>query len=134
MRTNKLITAKCTADSFFRAWVEFLTPYHHLTPRERDVAARIIMQYFRLKDSISDPEVLREILWAQTSRRDMRESLGMSTAQFQMILATLRESQFLIGNDINPRYIPNMTGEPRFLLSVLFDWSTPANPVNNGSE
>jgi len=134
MKTNKIVTAKCTASSFFRAWVEFLTPYHKLTPRERDVAARIIAQRYHLLSSISDPEVLKEVMWSQTSRKDMRDSLGMSSAQFQMILATLREHDFLVDGDVNPRYIPHLTDEPRFLLSVLFDWSSPTNPVNNESK
>ena len=79
---------------------------------------------------MQDPVVLREVLWSQTSRKDMRESLGMSQAHFQMTLGKLRESGVLVGNDIEPRYIPHMGDEPRFLLSILFDWSSKANPIN----
>lgn len=134
MRPNNVISLKCTADSFFRVWIEFLTPFHKLTSRERDVAARIIAQYFKLKDKIQDPVVLREVLWSQTSRKDMRESLGMSTAHFQMTLGKLRDAGLLIGNDIEPRYIPHINDEPRFLLSILFDWSSKNNPVNAQKE
>lgn len=134
MKPNNVIYQKCTDISFFRAWIEFLAPFHKLTSREREVAARIIAQYFKLKDSIPDPEMLKEVLWSHTSRKDMRESLDMSQAHFQMILAKLRTSGVLVDGDINPKYIPHIGDEPRFMLAIVFDWSSPSNPIKNGQE
>lgn len=131
MKLNNLVPVKCTETSFYRAWIEFLTPFHKLTKRERDVAARIIAQEFKLRDSIQDPVVRNEILWSQTSRRDMRESLGISPEFFQMIINKLKKAEVLFqDNSINPRYIPNKGVEPRFMLGVLYDWSSTENPVN----
>lgn len=130
MKPNNVIFLKCTDVSFYRMWIEFLAPFHKLTARERDVAARIIAQYFKLKDSIPDPDMLKEVLWSHTSRKDMRESLKMSQAHFQMILAKLREAQVLVNGDINPKYIPHINEDPRFMLSIIFDWSSPGNPIN----
>lgn len=134
MKPNNVIYQKCTATSFFRLWIEFLAPFHKLTSRERDVAARIIIQYFKLKESIPDPEMLKEVLWSHTSRKDMRESLGMSQAHFQMILAKLRDAKILLNGDLNPKYIPHTTDDPRFMLTIIFDWSSPASPIANGQE
>lgn len=132
MKPNNFIAQKCTQTSFFRALLEFF-PSLKLSSREKDVAARILIQYFKLKESIQDPEVLRELLWSQNSRKDMRESLGMSQAHFQMILGKLRSSEFLVDGHINSVYIPHMSpDEPRFMLCVVFDWSSPSNPINNG--
>lgn len=133
MKPNNVIYLKCTHDSFYRAWIEFLTPYHKLTARERDVAARILMQYFKLRESIGDPEVLRDILWSRKSRKDIMDSLKMTQAHFQMVLAKLKAAEFLIDGDINPRYIPHKTEEPRFMLQVIYDWSTPENRINGSS-
>lgn len=130
MKPNNVIYLKCTDTSFYRMWIEFLAPFHKLTARERDVAARVIAQYFKLKDSIPDPEVLKEVLWSHTSRKDMRESLGMSQAHFQMILVKLRTSGVLLDGDINPKYIPHINEDPRFMLSIVFDWSSQANPID----
>lgn len=129
MKPNNVIKLPCTEGSFFRLWIEFLAPFHKLTDRERDAAARIIMQYFKLKESIQDPEVLRDVMWSHTSRRDMRESLKMSQPHFQMILGKLKAAGVLKDGDINPRYLPHMGEEPRFMLSVVFDWSTPTNKI-----
>lgn len=131
MKPNNVIYLRCTDDSFFRTWIEFLTPFHKLTARERDVAARIIAQYFRLKESIQDPILLNETLWTNNSRKDIRESLGMSQAHFQMILAKLRSVKMLVENDnINPRFLPHLGDEPRLMLNIIFDWSSPSNPIN----
>ena len=130
MKPNNVIYLKCTDASFYRMWIEFLAPFHKLTSREREVAARIIAQYFKLKDSIPDPEMLKEVMWSHTSRKDMRESLKMSQAHFQMILAKLRTSGVIVDGDINPKYIPHTTEEPRFMLSIVFDWSSKASPIN----
>ena len=132
MKPNNVIYLKCTEDSFYRMWIEFLTPFHKLTARERDVAARIIAQYFRLKDSVPDPEVLKDVLWSKKSRRDMMTSLGMSQAHFQMVLAKLKSSQVIINGDINPKYIPHKLPEdPRFMLQIIYDWSSARNPIKN---
>ncbi|MBQ3950057.1 MAG: hypothetical protein II661_06240 [Bacteroidales bacterium] len=112
--------------------MEFLTPFHKLTSREKDLAARIIAQYFTLKESIPDPEVLREVLWSTRSRKDMRTSLGMTQAHFQMTLAKLREAEVVVNGDLNPRYIPHKTAnDSKFILQVVFDWSTPKTPVKD---
>ena len=134
MKPNNLLYLKCTGDSFYRAWIEFLTPYHKLASRERDVAARILAQYFKLKDNVPDPEVLRDVLWSRKSRKDMMDALKMSQAHFQMVIGKLKKAEFLIGEDINPRYIPHKTDAPRFMLQVVYDWSTPENPIRNASE
>ena len=134
MKTNSLIPLKCTEESFFRLWVEFLAPFHKLTSRERDVAARIIAQYLKLQKNIADSAVLEEVLWSQTSRKDMRESLGMSPAYFQMILGKLRDVGMIENGVVNNRYLPHMTDEPRYMLSILFDWSSPSNPIRRGGQ
>lgn len=130
-RPHKYISLKCTGESFFRAWIEFLTPYHRLARRERDVFATIMAQYFRLKSQCDDPAMVRTLLWSSKSRVEMRRILNMSQPHFQMVLAKLRERGALMGEDINPRYIPNITeGNKSLQLCILFDWSTPEDKQN----
>lgn len=132
MKPNKVIYRKCTADSFFRDWVEFLAPFHKLTSRERDVAARVIAQYVKLRQSMPepfDPAVLEEVLWSQTSRKDMRDSLGISKEYFGMILSKLRDIGMIVNGGVDSRYLPSMTGEPRNMLCIIFDWSSSVNPI-----
>lgn len=135
MKPNNVIYLKCTDDSFYRMWMEFLTPFHKLTSREKDVAARIILQYFKFKDSVPDPEVLRDLLWSRKSRKDIMDSLKMSQAHFQMVLAKLRTAGVLVDGDINPRYIPHRRADDeRFMLQIVYDWSSPKNPIRREQE
>ena len=135
MKPNNVIYLKCTDDSFYRMWMEFLTPFHKLTYREKDVAARIILQYFKFKDNVQDPEVLRELLWSRKSRKDIMDSLKMSQAHFQMVLAKLRTAGVLVDGDINPRYIPHRKADDqRFMLQIVYDWSSPKNPIRREQE
>lgn len=114
--------------------MDFLAPAHHLTSRERDVAARILSQYFKLRERVADPVLLKELLWSQQSRKDIRESLGMSPAHFQMILKSLREAKVIVNGDLNKAYIPNKGTESRFVMCIVYDWSSPENPVDEGQD
>lgn len=135
MKPNNVIHLECgSPDKFFRMWLELLTPWHHMSPRMKDVAARILIQYFRLKDGgVSDKEVLYELLWSKRSRQDMMDSLRMTKDNFQMELTKLRRKDFLLdGDEINLRYMPHrVKDEPRFLLQIMYDWSSPKNPIRN---
>lgn len=110
-------------------WIEFLTPYHGLASRQRDVFAVIMSQYFKLREKCDSPAMIRTLLWSSGTRAEMRRLLGMSQPHFQMVLAKLRESGVLINkDDINPRYLPEITpGCKSFEFRIVFDFSTPEN-------
>lgn len=135
MKPNNVIYLKCTEDSFYRMWMEFLTPFHKLTAREKDVAARILLQYFKFKGSVSDPDVLKELLWSRSSRNDMLVSLKMSQPHFQMVVKKLEMAGILKDNEFNPRYIPHkIPGDSRFMLQIVYDWSSPKTPIIRSEE
>lgn len=128
-RPNNVILLKCSDESFFRMWIEFLTPFHKLADREKDVAARLLSQYFKLKDQCSDMAVLKQLLLSTASRQDMRNSLGMSVAHFQMCLGKLRSAGVLVDDFINPKFVPHLGDERRtFELRVVFDWTSSGRP------
>ena len=130
MKPNNVIYLKCNEESFYRLWIEILTPWHKLSSRERDVAARVIAQHFKLQERVKDPVLLKEILWSQASKKNMRESLKMTQAHFHMVLAKLRQVGVIVDGDINPRYIPHKLDDPRFCLQIIYDWSSKSNPID----
>lgn len=136
-RPNNLIYLKCTDESFFRTFVEIYTPWHNLASREKDVMAKIISQYFKLRQQCEDPTMLRELLWSQSSRQDMRESLGMQPPHFLMVMKKLRDAGVLLpcGStncyDINPKFLPHIqpsSTSKSFELRIVFDYSTTEQP------
>ena len=135
-RINNVIVLKCTPDSFYRMWLEMLTPFHNLANREKDVAARILLQWSKLCDSVEDPTVREEIMWSKKSKLDIRNSLGMSSPFFQSVLRKLRANGVLVDGDrINPRYIPHLKKDDNgFVLAVMFDFSSTTNPGKPANE
>jgi len=133
MRPNNFFYVKCANDGkFFRSWIEFLTPYHHMTEREKDVAARILHQYFKFAENVEDPDVRKDLLWSRSSRKDMMASLGMNQPNFQMTLLKLRNAGFLIDREIQPKYIPHVVFQDnKLLLQVMFDWTSEEHTANN---
>ena len=134
MKPNQFIYLNSTDELFFRRWMEFLTPFHHMTAREREVAARILMQFFKFKDNVQDPDVLLELLWSKKSKNDMMSSLKMTPQNFQMFIGKLRNRGFLRGedNEIHPKLIPHrIKGDTKFVLQIVYDWSSEENPVRN---
>lgn len=132
MKPNKTLFQKCPGSSFYRAWIEFLGPYHKLQNKTREVAARILLQYFKLKENIDDPYVLNEVLWSRTSRKDMCDSLGMTQNSFQMALAKLKKGKVLLeDNRINPVFIPPISQDMKhFMLCIVFDMTEANSPAH----
>ena len=64
----------------------------------------------------------------------MMDSLKMSQPHFQMVLGKLRENDVLRNEDINPSYIPHKTDDPRFMLQIVYDWSSTIDPIRNAGE
>lgn len=121
-KPDSVILMPCTdLTSFYKKWFELLRPFHHLTDREIDVAAAFVRQRYELSKKISDPDLLDQVLWSEQSRKEIRESCNMTQAHFQMVVSSLRKCRMIIDNRINPRYIPNLTGDDNdFSLLIYF--------------
>lgn len=132
MKPNNFFNQKCSSGSVFRLWVEWLTPFHELTKRERDVMARVLAQYFKLREKTSDPAIITEMLWSSNSKKDMRESLHVSPAHFNIIISKLKKNGVLEKDgSIVRRYIPNLdVSDTRFFMLICFDWSSDKQPVD----
>lgn len=140
MIVNSFIPVKCFGEiSFFKAWMCMMAPYHRLSKREQEAAARILFQYFKIKNSMpknSDPSVLKEVLWSKNSRKDIMTSLKMSQAHFQMVLAKLRAVEFIKDGEIAGMYIPKLEpGMKRYGLCFgFYGISSPNSPINREEE
>jgi hypothetical protein len=64
----------------------------------------------------------------------MMDSLDMSQPHFQMKLAKLKKAGVIVDGTIQPRFIPHMTDNPKFVLQLYYDWSSPSNPIRKDEE
>jgi hypothetical protein len=120
-RPNDVIGIPTTLNKFFRYWVEFLEPLHHLTDREIDIITAFLKKRYELSKIILDPVVLDKCLMNEDTKAEIREECGISPAHFQVIMGKLRKSEIIVNGNINPKFIPNIEeNSDNFQLLLYF--------------
>ena len=114
---------------FFRIWIEYLTPLHNLTKREKDVVAAFLKARFELSKSVSDNVLLDKIVMSDDVKNQVKAECEVSDAFFQVILGKLRRTGVITNGKINPLLIPKniKPDDPSFQLLLYFD----LNATNN---
>jgi len=120
VKPNNVIGIPTTLNDFFRYWVEFLGPLHHLTNREIDVITAFLRKRYVLSKSILDPKMLNKYLMNEDTKAEIREECGVSPAHFQVIMGKLRKSRIIVDGNIHPKFIPNIKDGDNFQLLLHF--------------
>ena len=119
---DNIVRIPSTTDTIFRRWLEFLSPFHHLTGREMDVATALLKERYTLSKVISDNDLLERILMSEDTHKKIKQEYNLANQHFQVIKSKLKSKKFLVDNKINPRLIPNIKEEKdTFKLLLLFD-------------
>ena len=122
-RANNVIRIPTSLQGkFFRIWIEFLTPLHNLTNREKDVVAAFIKARFELSKSISDPVWLDKVVMSDDTKKKVRDECNITLKHLQVVMKSLKESKVIIDGKINPKFIPKIREEKGyFQLLLLFE-------------
>lgn len=123
-RANNVIRVPASLQGkFFRKWIEFLTPLHDLTNREKDVVAAFIKARFNLSKSIPDPTWLDKAVMSDEIKVKVKEECNVSDAFFQVILGKLRKTGIIVDGKIAPKFIPKSLSadDKSFQLLLYFD-------------
>ena len=109
--------------TFFRIWMEYLTPLHNLANREKDVVAAIIKKRFELSKSITDPDLLDKVVMSKDMKNKIKEECNLSDTSFHVILSKLRRTGVIVDGRINHKFIPkNLNhGDQAFQFLLYFD-------------
>lgn len=122
-KINNIIKIPTSTEDFFKYWMIFLKPFHNLTNKEMDVAAKILQHRHSLSKAIKDEKILNEVLLSRENRKKIREELDITTAHLQVILSTLKSVNFIKDGMVNPRFIPRINNNKQFNLLMSFDFS-----------
>lgn len=122
-KINNIIKIPTSINDFYKYWMIFLKPFHNLTNKEMDVAAKILQYRQQLSKVIKDDTVLNDVLLSKENRKKMREELDITSAHLQVILSTLKSVEFLKEGRVNPRFIPRVSNNKQFNLLMSFDFS-----------
>lgn len=109
-----------TTNNFFRYWVEFLRPLHHLTDREMDVATAFLKKRYELSKDILDPIKLDKYLMNEDTKAEIRNECNISPAHFQVIMGKLRKSGVIKDGNIFPLFIPNIKEDSDTFQLLLY--------------
>jgi glutamate/tyrosine decarboxylase-like PLP-dependent enzyme len=120
---TKAIKITCSSNNLFATWLTLTYMLHHLTDKEIAVAAAFLAKYAELKKSIINDDTLNKVTFSKESRREIRESLGLSTTYFQVIMKGLRDKHFYSGTQINKQLIPefSVNGSINLLYLIKID-------------
>lgn len=120
-RPNNILSIPTTLNKFFRYWVEFTKPLHHLTDREMDVITAFLQKRYELSKDILDPVKLDKYLMNEETKAEIRDACKVSPAHFQVIMGKLRKSGIIVNGNIHPKFIPNIKeDEGTFQLLLYF--------------
>jgi len=124
MEADKVIKIPASLDdNFFKYWLQFLSPFHNLPPKVLFVGAAILKKRYELSKKIADDELVDKVLLSKDGGRELREECGISLQHYHNVLCWLRKVKILIDDRVNPRFIPQITGEKdNFKLLLLFDF------------
>ena len=114
----------CTRKALFRHWLEYLSPLHHLTGRELDIATAFLVEHDRLSKVILDDELLNRTLMSEDTQKKIREDCNVTKQHFGVIKTHLKDKKFFDGNKIQARLIPNidkMVKDKYFILMLVFE-------------
>ena len=96
---------------FFRYWVEFLRPLHELTKREMDVLAEFLKVRYNLSKEIINSDRLDRVLMSEETKRDIRNTCGIKTKHFQVIMSKFKKNGVIKDGKIHLNLIPTITDE-----------------------
>lgn len=120
-KPNNIITVPID-DDFFKWWCIFLRPFINLTNRETDVVAEFLRQRWELSKTTSDPASLDILLMSDETKKKVMKACNITQQHFYVVMSNLRKNKVLLGNNINPRLIPNIRKDDNgcFQLLILF--------------
>lgn len=111
-----------TSNNFFRLWLEFMRPLHNLSAKESDVLSFYLSKRFELSRSITDEELLNSVLFSMEVRKELKETLNMSTSHVHVVLSKLKKVGILTKKGINRKYIPKVKlDRDNYMLIFLFE-------------
>ena len=123
-KVNGLINVPTSINNgFFRYWIEFLSPFHSLTPREMDIAASFMKQRYLLSKAIKDGAILDRVTMSEDTKRKVIEECKITPSHFQVIMGKLRKSKIIENGKLNPKFLPKNIeeGDKSCKLLLYFD-------------
>lgn len=123
-----------TIKEFYTQWIDFLTPIHGLSNKNKEILVEILVYRYELSQKISSEELLNDVLLNEDSKKYLKEKMNLKGNYLQVALFTLAEHKVLIKKPIdefnerkfkyriNPMILPDMeVNDSHVVLQFNFD-------------
>ena len=122
-KNSNIAKVHCALDiGFFYKWLSFTAPLHKLTKSERQVLASFLAKRHELSQIIRDENMLDNVLNSIDIRKEIRDEVGLTVPQFNILVSKLRRSGVMDNKKINKHYIPNIQKDTeQYRLTIIFD-------------
>ena len=108
---------------FFKYWFRFLSPFHGLSPKQIDVISELVYERYKLSKIIHDEEILNQVLMNAETMERVINRCNIGKSYFTVVLRRLKKLGIILGDRINPRFIPQVKeDQDSFKLMLLFDF------------
>lgn len=121
--------------SFFRYWVEFLRPIHHLSPAEMQILACLLRERYFLSKKVTDPAILDSVVFSTEIRKKILAECEISNVFLSTKLGKFRKEGIIKDGRIHPKLIPNLKEEKgNFKLLLFFSFTDENKDESKGEE
>lgn len=121
---NNFIPVSVSLQTFFKYWVEFLRPIHHLSPAEMQILSCLLRERYLLSKKVTDPDILDSLVFSTDIRRKILAECEISNVFLSTKLGKFRKQGIITNGRIYPKLIPNLKeGEANFKLLLFFKFT-----------
>lgn len=110
--------------TFFKAWLDFTSPLHNLTGKERIVMAHFLKKHYELSKVIMNDAILAQVLSDTSTKQEIMQDCDLKASNLQVILHKLKKGKVFVDGVIDPKLIPAITPEVEetgeFRLMIMF--------------
>jgi hypothetical protein len=107
---------------FFKLWLVFLKPLHHLQNRDMDILAALLKERYILSSKVDNPDLVDSIILKPDVRNKIMKKCGLKQAHMYAILRRLKKQGIIKNGKFNLKFIPDLKSPDCFKLMLLFDF------------
>lgn len=118
----KVSTINTSLLNVIRYWLFILRGRHKLQKKQEDALSLIIHQYIVYSKDITNPKFIWKLVFDYDSKKEIAETLGITTINLENYLTKMRHANVIIDNKINPNYMPGLLSDTKeFSLHFNFN-------------
>lgn len=121
LNVDGLIKVPVTLDaSFFRRWLQFISPLHNISPRGMDILASFLSNRYELSKVITDKNLLEKVAVNSDSIKKVMNECGITSNYMQVMMGRFKRDGVIIDGKINPKFIPDLKEDSNSYKLLLY--------------